>query len=174
MGLIAFVLLGWVTSAAASSDDTNPPVTSLGDSTYALTRSSNFAFFRSTKKLAARARVDAAKYCATLGKQMREVSMDENKASLIYGGFSNVTIKFLALDAGDPRLTAPAPGDSAPPAGDLTKLEELHKSGILADAEFEAAQKRLAARSIEELHAKGVLTDAEFEVAKKRLAERAK
>jgi hypothetical protein len=56
--------------------------------------------------------------------------------------------------------------------GDLTKLEELHRSGVLSDAEFAAAKKRLAERSLEELHRKGLLSDQEFEAARKRLNER--
>ena len=55
---------------------------------------------------------------------------------------------------------------------DLTKLEELHRGGVLTDAEFTAAKKRLAERSLEELHNKGVLSDKEFEAARKRLNER--
>jgi hypothetical protein len=32
------------------------------------------------------------------------------------------------------------------PANDLQKLDELHRSGVLTDAEFESATARLAAR----------------------------
>jgi len=40
---------------------------------------------------------------------------------------------------------------AAPSVGsDLTKLEDLHHSGVLADSEFDAAKKRLAERSLEE------------------------
>ncbi len=64
-----------------------------------------------------------------------------------------------------------APANPLPPpnGSDLTKLEELRRSGVLTDAEFDAAKKRLTQRSLDELHAKGVLSDQEFEAARKRL-----
>jgi len=57
---------------------------------------------------------------------------------------------------------------------DLDKLEDLHRSGVLTESEFDAAKRRLAERSLDDLHVRGVLTDAEYEAAKKRLAEPAK
>ena len=58
-------------------------------------------------------------------------------------------------------------------------LVALHDKKLLSDEEFDAARKRLEARSSEldqllELKRKGILTDAEFEAAKNRLMERTK
>ncbi len=165
---------------AADPDDPTPPIVALGNDTYVITRGANFFFFRDTKKLITRARTDAQKFCRDRGKEMKELSAEEIKAGLVIGNFAKARITFKALAPGDPALAetkardATAPPTSAPvsaPAGgsDLTKLEELHRGGILTDAEFDAAKKRLAERSLAELHAKGVLSEQEFEAARKRL-----
>jgi len=160
---------------AADPNDPNPPAVALGDNTYTLKRGSKFFYFRDTAKLAKRAREDAEKFCHAMGKEMKELSMDEVKGGVLFGDFSKATIKFKALAPGDAALReTPPPATVAVPSGsgDLTKLEELHRTGILADPEFDAAKKRLAERSLEELHNKGVLSDSEFEAARKRLSER--
>jgi hypothetical protein len=174
---LAALAVAWVPSAHAASDNApNPPAVSLGDDTYALTRRTTFFYFRGTAKLAKRARADAEKFCHDMGKEMKELSMDEQKGGLVIGDFSKATITFKALAPGDPALTetqASATTAAVPAgSGDLTKLEELHRGGVLADPEFDAAKKRLAERSLEELHNKGVLSDSEFEAARKRLSER--
>jgi hypothetical protein len=175
-GGLALVALSWtlVVQAAPDPNDPKPPVVSLGDNTYALKRGSNFVYFRDTTKLARQARTDAEKFCQDMGKKMKELSMEEKKGSLVFGDFSKATITFKALAPDDPAFSeaSSSGGPSAGNTGDLTKLEELHRSGVLADPEFNSAKKRLAEKSLEDLHQKGVLTDAEYEAARKRLSER--
>lgn len=166
---------------AADPDDPTPPIVALGHDTYVITRGANFFFFRDTKKLVTRARTDAQKFCRDLGREMKELSVEEIKAGLVIGNFAKARITFQALAPGDRALaeiklpsaasTAIASPTAASVAGasDLAKLEELHRSGVLTDAEFDAAKKRVAERSLEELRAKGVLSDQEFEAARKRL-----
>src|SRR5688572_5539131 len=89
------------TRAATAEDATNPAPVSLGDNTYSLTRGSGFVAFRGTEGLAYRARQDAEKFCADMGKQMKLVSLKEDKASLLKGGFSKATIVFQAVTAGE-------------------------------------------------------------------------
>ena len=172
---IGVILLGAVGPAQAARP--KPAPVRIGDNTYSLTRSARFAFSFDTEKLKAEAREDAAKFCAGLGKRMKEVSISAQKASLLYGGFSEATIIFKALDPGDPEL-AEAPG-RASGASDLEMLGELHDKKLLSDAEYEAARQRLQARSADldqllELKRRGILNDAEFEAARNRLLERAK
>jgi hypothetical protein len=164
---------------AADPDDPTPPVVALGNDTYAITRGSTFFYFRNTTKLVERARTDAQEFCRKMGKEMKELSVEEIKGGLVFGSFSKAKLTFKALAPGDPALAqikSPAMISTVatPPAAasDLTKLEDLHRSGVLANSEFDAAKKRLAERSLEELHNNGVLSDSEFEAARKRLRER--
>lgn len=191
--LVKLLAFGWLAVLAfaaapglhaADPDDPTPPIVALGNDTYVITRGATFFYFRNTTKLVQRARTDAQKFCHDLGREMKELSVEEIKAGLVMGNFAKARITFKALAPGDPALmetrlpVTSSPSAASPSvaslagAGDLTKLEELHRSGILTDSEFDAAKKRLAARSLEELHHKGVLSDSEFEAARKRLDER--
>jgi hypothetical protein len=172
---VGVVLLGSLSTAKATAPKPDP--VPMGDNTYSLTRSARFAFSFSTDKLEKKAREDAGKFCAGMGKKMKEVSISAEKASLIHGGFSKATIIFKALDPADTELAdAPIP---VARSSDLEKLVDLHDKKLLSDAEFEAARKRLNEKSSDlgqllELKRKGILTDAEFEAARNRLMERAK
>jgi len=158
---------------AVDPNDPEPPVVSLGSDTYKLTRGSKIFYQRGTGKLVQRARQDAEKYCHDLGREMKELSLDEIKGNLFFGNFPKAVITFKALPPGDPQLASPAPAPVAAAPRDLDKLEDLHRSGVLTELEFDAAKRRLAERSLEDLHARGVLTDTEYEAAKKRLSEHA-
>jgi hypothetical protein len=47
------------------------------------------------------------------------------------------------------RVPPAAPAAAVPdPAGQLSSLEQLHRSGVLSDAEFAAARARLTARGV--------------------------
>ncbi|HVU17824.1 MAG TPA: SHOCT domain-containing protein [Candidatus Didemnitutus sp.] len=176
---MAMLMLGGSAPLRAGPDEPNPPVVALGNDTYVITRRATFFFFRNTSKLVTRARADAEKFCHDLHREMKEVSVEEVPAGLIIGEFAKAQITFKALLPGDPALaTAPTPMPAAavpaapqPNPTDLTKLEELHRGGVVTDPEFDAAKKRLYEQSLEDLHAKGVLSDQEFEAARKRLNE---
>jgi hypothetical protein len=179
---VLMLMLAWAPLAhAADPDDPAPPVVALGNDIYVVTRGSTFFYFRNTAKLVARARADAQEFCQKMGREMKELSVEEIKGGLVFGSFSKAKLTFKALAPGDPALAdnkspaaAATPPAAASPAGgsNLAKLEELHRSGVLVDAEFDAAKKRLAERSLEELHNNGVLSESEFEAARKRLRER--
>jgi hypothetical protein len=180
-GWLAIAILvpgGLAPLRAASPNDPFPPIVARGNDTYVITRGATFFYFRDTAKLVTRARADAQKFCHDMQREFRELSVEEIKAGLIVGDFAKARITFRALVPGDPALAdarAPAAGDPTlppPTSSDLTKLEDLHRSGVVTDAEFDAAKKRLSELSLEELHAKGVLSDQEFEAARKRLNER--
>lgn len=171
---IGVTLVGLSLPASAAPP---PPVpVSLGHDTYRLTRSSRWAFSFNTEKLERLAREDAAKFCTGMGRKMKEVSISSDKASLLYGGFSQATIVFKALDPSDPEF---GPAAGAAPPSDRQMLEALHDRQLLSDAEYQAAKQRLTEKSGEmeqllELRQKGILSEAEFEAAKARLLERAK
>jgi len=173
--MLGLLLLGAAGAALAAPPP--PAPVPLGDHTYRLTHTARWTFSYNTDKLERLAREDAARFCASLGKRMKEVSMSAQKASVFYGGVSSATIVFKALDLSDPELAA-APG-AAPPPSDRQMLDALHDKHLLSDPEYDAARERMAEQSPEmaqlvELHRKGILSDTEFEAAKARLHEQAK
>jgi hypothetical protein len=158
---------------AVDPNDPAPPIVSLGNDTYKITRGSKIFYDRSTSKLVKRARRDAAQYCRDMGREMKELTVEEVKGNIMFD-FPKAIITFKALPPGDPQLASPTPAPFAAAPRDLDKLEDLHRTGALTDSEFEAAKRRLTERSLDDLHSRGVLTDAEYEAAKKRVAEPAK
>lgn len=150
---IAAALLGGAPAAHAVASK-SPPV-SLGGNTYRITRDAETPFARATAPLRYEAQVEATKFCAAQGKRMKVVSVDEQKGSVLRGGLSKVTIVFKALEPGDPEFAsaayaAPLEANGEPvdmTARHLGMLEELRAQGILTDAEFEAAQRRVRERT---------------------------
>ncbi len=146
------ILLGSAPIARAAP--TGPTVVSLGDDTYSIFLEANTIFYRKMNNLKAEVLDDAAKFCASKGKQMKVLSVVEDPSIFLMGMIS-VKVTFKALDAGDPELLAPVPAPAgvgvtvspAPPKDDfyaiLIKLDDLHKKGILTDEEFEAEKKKI-------------------------------
>jgi hypothetical protein len=144
----------------------------MGNNTYMVTRQAATGFSGSGK-LKAKALREAAKFCTAKGKQMKVVAITEAKPPYILANFPKAEVIFKALDAGDPELKSESAIDPSgiqlkvgerPPAranldinekqtaaGDLytelSKLDDLHKKGVLTDAEFEAEKKKILSRS---------------------------
>jgi hypothetical protein len=149
------VFVACVASAPAASKTSMVPK---GDNTFEITRKATSAFNRDVDVLKSEAQDDAAKYCASVGKQMKVISLTAKKP-LVSLGYASATIVFKALDAGDPELTgavaqsgpAPAPRERLSPTGDLyndlLKLDDLRKRGILTEDEFQSEKKKVLARS---------------------------
>lgn len=144
----------------------------MGNNTYMITRQAATGFSGSGT-LKAEALQEAARFCATQGKQLKVVAVTEAKPPYILGNFPKAEVVFKALDAGDPELkteSAIDPSDTQLKVGEhpltratvdlnekhagagdlyteLSKLDELHKKGVLTDAEFEAEKKKILSRS---------------------------
>jgi hypothetical protein len=146
----------------------------MGNNTYSITRVARHALDRDMDALKAEATEDATRFCAARGKQLKVVSMKEEKPWISVGYFK-ATIVFKALNAGDPELTAapasyaagqppaymasspqPAPAPTAAPekpvtTGDLynalMQLDDLRKKGILTDEEFQSEKQKVLKRS---------------------------
>jgi len=150
-----------LTSQAAKT----PGVSSLGDNTYAITRTASTGWARDTDKLKAKALEDAAAYCAKLQKELKVLSTETDRPSVPLMGTAYAKIVFKALDASDPELHEPvmlaSPDGVAQVASvarqprtktdilysDLTKLDELRKRGLLTEEEFQARRKKLLEES---------------------------
>ena len=144
----------------------------MGNNTYSITRVARHALDRDIDALKAQAMEDATRFCATRGKQLKVVSMTEEKPWISVGYFK-ATIIFKALNAGDPELTSasapvaayaqptymastPPPAPTAAPekpvtTGDLytalMQLDDLRKKGILTDEEFQSEKQKILKRS---------------------------
>jgi hypothetical protein len=134
----------------------------MGDNTWSITCEASTAFHRDIDKLKADATDAATKYCADHGKQMRVISLT-GKLPMFSMGYARAKIVFMALNPGDPDLTAPLVAPGAPAQvvyapverrlttdelySELVKLDDLRKKGILTDDEFQAEKKKLLSRS---------------------------
>lgn len=144
----------------------------MGNNTYMITRQAGTGFSGSGT-LKAKALHEASKFCEKQGKQMKVVAITEAKPPYILANFPKAEVVFKALDVGDPELKTESAVDPSgvqikvgepPPTRasidinqkqtqsddlyiQLSKLDELHKKGILTDAEFEAEKKKILSRS---------------------------
>jgi hypothetical protein len=149
----------------------NSGVVSMGQNTYMVTRQAATGFSGSGT-LKAEALEEASAYCEAHGIQLKVVAITESKPPYILANFPKAEVVFKALNAGDPELKADAivdptgiqlkVGERPPTKADisisetqastediysqLSKLDTLHKNGVLTDAEFDAAKKKLLAR----------------------------
>lgn len=151
-----FLALALGASASVSKTD------SLGDNTYAITRTATSGFDRDVAKFRQEAEQDAAKFCQSQDKVLKVLSVSTDRPHF-GGGFAFAKIVFKALPAGDPALTAATPAPAAAqsvaaPAGvlptfsgdlyaELLKLDDLRKRGLLTDKEFEQQKKKLLKKS---------------------------
>jgi hypothetical protein len=152
-----FCLIAALVAASSAWAGNASPVTSLGGNTYSITVKANNKFTRNTEKLKDEAVAAATEFCTKAGKQLKVVSVAEDKSLLLVGPYAQVALTFKALGPDDPELAAPAdaaakPAVAAPLTTDelyasLLKLDDLRKKGILTDEEFAAEKKKLLARS---------------------------
>jgi hypothetical protein len=154
---LGFAALLLAFASVGRAADMSAKIIPAGDNTYTVTISASHKFSLGTEKLKTRATEAASDYCAKLGKQLKIVSVKENKTLPLIGEMSSVTLTFKALDLSDKALSAAAPAsatiEAAVPAtnetlyADLLRLDDLRKKGILTEAEFAAEKKKLLDRS---------------------------
>ena len=126
----------------------------LGNNSYSLTVRATNKFTRNTQKLKEQALQAATQFCAREGKQVKVVSVQEDKALFMVGDYAQTTLTFRALSPGDPDLVVATEDRPRPPppinadvlTSELTKLDALRKQGLLTDEEFAAAKKKLLDR----------------------------
>ena len=134
--------------------DDAPRIVPLGGNDYSITVKATHKFTRNTQKLKDQAMEAATQFCAREGKQLKVVSVKEDKSFYLVGGFAQVTLTFKALSPGDPELVVETENHPKPPPAmtadllttELTKLDDLRKKGLLTDEEFTAAKKKLLDR----------------------------
>jgi Short C-terminal domain len=164
--IFSLSLIGVALAGRASAKDDIGRVISKGENTYSITATASSAFMTDTDKLKDEANAAAVAYCQENNKVLKVLSLT-SKSPHFSLGYCTGTITFMALNAGDPALFAPAPS-AAPVAGtyyapqpppaprtlstdelvsELTKLDDLRKKGILTDDEFQAEKKKVLSHS---------------------------
>ena len=141
VGKIPFALAICLALAGCAS---NSHVVPMGNSTYSITREAVTVFSRDTEALKAKAKDDAAQFCASKGKQLKVLDITADKPRLATG-YAKAKIVFQAVDAVDSdRVSRPAPVDLY---SELIKLDELRKKSILTEEEFQLEKKKVLKRS---------------------------
>ena len=155
--LFRFTIMAAVANCARAVEIS--PITPGEKDTYSITAKASNKFTRDTDKLKSQAMEAATKFCAKDGKQLKVLSVTEDKSMYLVGPYAQVTLTFKALSPGDLELAPPQgevvatkPAVPASPAteqlyADITRLNELRKQGLLSDAEFEVEKKKILDRS---------------------------
>ncbi|HEY3756508.1 MAG TPA: SHOCT domain-containing protein [Opitutaceae bacterium] len=139
-----------VVALLAGCHSTTSKVVSQGDNLFTVTRESTNVLNRNEADMKQLAEDDAAKYCEQRGKQLQIVKVATDKPDF-RDGFVSVTVTFRAVDSGQISAPAMGLGDVAPPGSSefyrkLKELEDLRKSGVISEDEFEAAKKKILAQ----------------------------
>jgi hypothetical protein len=152
------ILSGLTLCVALFGCATKSEVVSLGGNTYSVTRKATTAFGRDTDEMTAKAKEDAAQYCAAQGKELKVLDVVVDKP-FYTTGYASSKVVFKAVNPGE----ANAPAEPVRTAvsnerasvvesqkqatddlySELTKLDDLRKKGILTDEEFQAQKKKL-------------------------------
>jgi len=119
--------------------------------------------FSGSGTLKAEAFQEANQYCTNLGKSLQVVNTHEASPPYILANFPKAEIQFMCLDAKDAELNRPKLRKEADSVieikkdihikdesiksndvyGDLIKLDDLRKKGIITEAEFDVQKKKL-------------------------------
>ncbi len=152
-------------------------VVPVGNDTYTITCEARTAFTRDPDKLRDKANDEAAKYCADHGKQLKVVSLT-SKVPMFGTGYARAKITFMALDAGDPRLSNAAPA-AAPVYAAAPAYTAAPAAVMAAPAAPPPPPPRLNTDELynelvklDDLRKKGILTDDEFQAEKRKLLTR--
>ena len=130
--------------------------------------------FSGSGTLKAEALQEAAQFCATQGKQMKVVAITEAQPPYILANFPKAEVVFKALDAGDPELKNEPVID---PSGSRLKVGERPPERAAIDInekQSTAGDLYTKLSQLDDLHKKGILTDAEFEAEKKKILDDSK
>lgn len=145
----------------------------MGDNTYSITRVAKHALDRDIDALKAGAMEDAAKFCAARGKQLKVVTITEQKPRFSFGYFK-AKIVFKALDAGDAELAsepAPIAGNERPaPIAATQRPAPI----VVSENPVTTSELYTALMQLDDLRKKNVLTEEEFQSEKQKILRRSK
>lgn len=142
----------------------NPTIVQMSQDTYFLSRADHAGIFGNAAAMKADVLREAQEFAASKGKVVVPVTLNTTPNGP--GHFATVEYQFKLVEPGSPEaarstmapvpttridsrvITTPAPAAPAPQAkpdvyGELLKLDDLRKRGVLTDAEFEAQKRKL-------------------------------
>ena len=168
--VIAFLGLASPATAAATSSD-GPSVVVLGANTYSITRAAKNGFHRDVEELKALAMEDATRFCAARGKQLKVVSMTQEKPWFSMG-YCKAKIVFKALDAGDPELAAEAVPVSGSGRIVYIATSQAPAPVVVREKPLNTSELYAALTQLDDLRKKGILTEEEFQSEKQKVLKR--
>lgn len=131
----------------------NPGVVQLSSDTYLLARNDKAGIFGNVAKLKAEVIEDANKFAESKGKAAVPISQDSTPA--YPGHFATFDYQFRLVDKDSPQAVGGQLNYADTTSGsknnrsavaleaEITRLDSLRKKGLLTDAEFESAKKKL-------------------------------
>lgn len=140
---------------------TSTGIIPIGQDTYMISGSGKSPGGYSGSEVKAVAFREATKYCTSIGKKLQVVST--NQRDMSYGVNATAELQFMCLDSTDAELGRPKLKKDADQVigirkdvkvksestgsrdvyGELIKLDDLRRKGILSEAEFEAQKKAI-------------------------------
>lgn len=151
--------------AAALAGCANPGIVPMSQDTFMLTKADRAGIFGNAAALKAEVIQEANAFAASKGKAA--VPIASNETPMAPGRFASFEYQFRLVDSTDPAARGgallPRPNTVIENTGkttvevrtepvkhdvytELLKLDDLHKRGVLTDAEFAAEKQRLLAR----------------------------
>lgn len=147
------LVFGFVALATACTSSSG--VVRTGPETYMISRTEK-GFKGSSGVVKAAALDEANRYCESRGKVMKLISTSQ-KDMVPFKSDASAEVHFKCLDPNDPELRSSKTTETteekrtdpkqADLYGELSKLDELRKKGLLTDAEFQEEKKKLLSRS---------------------------
>ena len=178
---------------------TSPRVVSMGDNTYSVTRQAGTVFQRDTEALTAKAKADAARFCAAQGKQLKVVDVVVEKP-FPTTGYAKAKVIFQPVDMVGPAPASapapatvsekPAPAEVAETPAPVAPVEAPAPAMVREEPAPPPVSEKPAPIVISEqpgggdfytdllklddLRKRGILTEEEFQAEKKKILNRSK
>lgn len=164
----AFQLLSSLLAAAVVAGCANPGIVQLSPDTYMLTRTDKGGVFGNASAMKAKVIQEANEFATSKGKVA--IPLASHETPLAVGrSFASFEYQFRVVDSSDPE----ARRVNLVPRPDVV-IEKTEKSTVDVRTKDESVkQKDVYAEllKLDDLHKRGILTDAEFDAQKKKLLE---
>jgi Short C-terminal domain len=168
MELRLVLLLCVISLAGVITGCANPGIVKLSPDTYMLSRTDKGGMFGNASAMKADVIREANEFAARQGKIAIPISL--NDSPMYIGHFASVDYQFRVVDASDPEAQQHV---NLAPRPDIVIEKTEKTSGDVRTKDQTNRQKDIYAELIrlDDLHKRGILSEAEFEVQKKKLLD---